>query len=77
MLFQISSRNFELWKIYSSDEHLKEKEEDGEYPPRFKFQCKQLGALETLPSFVVSKVLKTKESKSIGRFPLDKTPTGT
>jgi len=63
--------------MYSSDEQLKRKMENGEYPPRFTILCiKQTGALETLPSFVISKMLKNKEKVHIGRFLLDKNAAG-
>ena len=75
-LFQITCRNFEIGKMYCSDEHLKEKEKNCEYPPRFRIKCKQIDESDSLSGFVLSKRLKNKEIKCIVAFPLDKNATG-
>lgn len=72
-------QDFKYWEIFCglTIEEMEKRENDFQYPPRLKINCKQVGASKSLcSSFKVSKRSKDKEIILIAEFPLDKKVTG-
>ena len=60
-----------------TDKQITEREENYEYPPRLRIECKQMDISKALHStFVVYKKSKDKEDECIARFTINKGITG-